>query len=255
MNVMLDLFSALFLTAYAQASPINYVPEDSLAIETVWEDIDFSIDESVIDESVEEFGDVEQGFSSSIKDFTAFLDYIREFNQDPDLLSEEVWPVQVAAEALRASSVSRSDYKKLPGTVRFDGVFNGYDCSFIVPYDSYQYLTVIDGILYNTGNTAVSGRLYYPGEYAGPGYVDIYVYTLPSATSSTANVYRYGTQNYRTHYFLNSSSSNPGVTSQTMYGNLSVSDVSINYQPSQRLLYAVYIGLFFLGVLFICQKH
>lgn len=235
---MISFLSAFLITAYAQtATPTNFDVEDPLTIETVWDDLD----------DQEDFEDDRTVNASDLADITEIVDYFRELAKIDSLSLDTVEAPLIAAEQ-SFSAIAPYDFNSIPGTVAYGGVFNGYDCTFITDYDNFKRLNIVDGILVNTSTASITGRLFYPGETVGPGNIDIYVYTLPPYTSSTANAFRYGTINYRTRYYYNNSASNPGVTSQQMFGNFAVTDSHINYQPAERVLYTLYVLIFIIGI-------
>lgn len=162
-----------------------------------------------------------------------------------------------AAEDLSKSSlqiplVSASGLKNV---VVFKGSFNNYDAELVVPFEQYKYLSVIDGKLVNVGSTAVTGKILYDGESIDLSEYDSYVYVLNPIYSSTANVYNYGSFNYRRHYYLSNGGVGNRINYEDMYGNFLVDEVKLYSSVSERLYYAVLFIILLLGVGAIWSRH
>lgn len=140
---------------------------------------------------------------------------------------------------------TQSAYKNV---VVFHGIFNGYDCDLVIPYDSYKYLTVQNGILINVGSSAVTGKILYDGDILDPAEYDSYVYTLQPIYGSTTNVFNYGSFNYRRHYYVTAGAGGDRITYQDMYGNFTVDDVDVYMSSGERVYYLLLIMLIFGGI-------
>lgn len=161
--------------------------------------------------------------------------------------------------------VANDDYEKMPmllaitkkventykNVVVYDGRFDNQECRLVIPYNGFSSLSVIDGELVNIGNSAVTGRILYGDDEIDPNVYDTYSYILNPVYNSPANVYRYGSYNYRRHYYQQ----NAGINYSDLYGKFYVDDVHIYYSDSQRTYYGLLAVLGMLGLLFIRGKR
>ena len=189
--------------------------------------------------------------------FSLSADDLRTVLEDITIKVESVVPESEDLDAEIASDYSdmkllfnnrnASGNQEYNNTVVFSGVFDGTNCRLVVPRSSYDYLTVIDGKLVNVGSSSVVGRLLYNDSDIDLSDYETYSYTLSPVSSSPTNVYRYGSYNYRRHYYL-SSGSYPSITSTDMYGDFYVSDVDVRYSSAHRLDYIALIMILLGGV-------
>lgn len=183
-----------------------------------------------------------QDIETAEEEDVIMLDPMSDINSSPVLLAP-----------LSALSGYDDDYKN---TVVLTGRFNGSTCRLVVPYSAWQGLTMVNGVLLNISNTAITGRLLYGSEEITPSGYTTYNYILNPVYGSTANVWRYGSFNYQRRYYLYT---NPTTGSQSIqyidtYGAFYVDDVKIHYSSSERSYYALMI-LFVVGVLILCLKR
>lgn len=157
---------------------------------------------------------------------------------------------------LRSPARSLSFNDEYKNTVIISGTFGGSSCRLIIPSDSYDQLSVIDGVLCNVGSSAVSGRLLYGSDDLTPSAYDTYSYILNPVYGSTANVWRYGSFNYRRHYYLytNSSTGSQSIQYSDTYGNFIVKDIDYRFQTNNRTYYLGLVGLL-VGGLALCLKR
>lgn len=149
-----------------------------------------------------------------------------------------------------ASLNSAADDDIFKNVVVYTGTFGGTEYSLLIPYDSYQYLSIFNGALYNVGTSAITGRLYM--DDLGLDDYDIYNFVIPPIYGSTSAIYSYGSFSYMRHYYLsNSSYQNYRISYSDTYGKFYVSDCSVFYSSGNRLYYAALVIIFLMGVSFI----
>lgn len=149
---------------------------------------------------------------------------------------------------LRGNAFTPSEYKNV---VIFNGTFNNKNCRLVIPYDSYKYLMIKNGVLINVGSGAVTGKVLYGSDEIYPINYDAYSYILGSVFGNTSSVLNYGSYNYQRHYYeLNSR-----VVYDDLYGDFTVDDVKVYYSSDQRLYYLGLIILLFMGVGVLWKRH
>lgn len=148
---------------------------------------------------------------------------------------------------MNIQSVQASYNQSYNNTVIFSGTFDNESCKLVVPRSVYDSLTVIDGKLVNIGNSAITGKLLYNNDDIDLSEYDTYSYILNPISGTTSNVYRYGSFNFRRHYYL-SSGSYPSINYTDMYGNFFVDNVDVRYSSAHRLDYIAMLAIVLGGI-------
>lgn len=197
-------------------------------------------DEIQIDEFIDDDSSLIGSISEFIKGFLAIENDPEEIDiaEDSDYKS---MPMLLAVQ-----KKAENTYKNV---VVYYGTFNSTACRLIVPYDGFTHLSVIDNVLSNVGNSAVTGRLLYDDDEIDINEYDTYSYVLNPVYNSPSNVYRYGSYNYQRHYYV----SNGGIAYSDLYGKFYVDDYKIYYNDSSRSYYGLLAII--MGLAFLCLKR
>lgn len=185
----------------------------------------------------------------------ALSERITGFFQNLFAIEEEPVEIDIAEDTdyksmpmlLAATKKAENTYKNV---VVYTGRFDNTECRLIIPYNGFSSLSVIDGYLVNVGTSSLTGRILYNDDELDPDSYDTYSYVLNPVYNSPSNVYRYGSYNYRRHYYVN----NMGISYSDTYGKFYVDDVKIYYNDSSRTYYALLVVLFMFGISFIRGK-
>lgn len=146
---------------------------------------------------------------------------------------------------------SRSSVVYPDNMIVYEGVFNGSDRTLYIPVEFKDSVAIIDGYLYNVGNSNIYGRF---DHLDGDTYVNDTYYLTPIC-GSTNVLYRYGSYNYQTHYFVGTSSTSLNQTNT--YGDFTVTNIVSDKSSSyQNMIHFDLLAIFFiLGVLTLCSHR
>lgn len=252
----LVLVLSLTINSYAAATPSDYSYDPGDVTMDQDEYYDYrGIEDEQIEMDDDQYTDSDSASGSSL------LQSLKDILLDAQHEDEPI-NIDWAAEM-----VNKAEYKSLPLTatrdqdnyhknvVVYHGHFNGYECDLVIPYDGYSKLDVINNVIVNVSNTAVTGRILYDGNRLDPGVYDTYSYIMNPVYGSTSNVYNYGSFNYRRHYYLNTNSGYNRISYDDMYGNFYVDSIDVYYTNSERVYYLGLVLLLFLGVMWLWQRR
>lgn len=231
--------------AYADDLPLS-TPSDVIDYDRINQNIDSILQDKLsgVSPAVPDIPDIEPEIQTGFDDAPAVSDLpLNIYSADENIVSDDV------------GTYAATDSVFHKNVVVYYGVFNNKNCELVVPYAAYSQLDIINGVIVNLGNSAVTGRILYSGAVISPSEYDTYSYIINPVYGSTSSVYSYGSFNYQRHYYLNRTSTYDRISYDDTYGNFRVTDVDVYYSASERVYYALMIIIFMLGgVIIVCRR-
>ena len=253
----LVLVLSLTINTYAAATPsdFSFDPGDVYMDQDEYYDYR-GIENEQIEMDYDKYSDSDSASGSSLlqslKDLLLDQQHEDVLLHELDIAAEMATPSDYKKKSLTATRDVDSYHKNV---VVYHGHFNGYECDLVIPYDGYSKLDVINNVIVNVSNTAVTGRILYDGDHLDPAVYDTYSYIMNPIYGSTSNVYTYGSFNYRRHYYLNTNSGYNRITYDDMYGNFYVDDIDVYYTNSERVYYLGLVSLLMMGVIWLWLRR